>query len=404
MALTLNAASSGSIPAHVPSHLAFDFDMYVLPEQYGSDPHAYWKAVQDSYPDIFWTPAYGGHWVALRGEDIKTIQSDFEQFSNAGAFIPKGLSPVLIPEHLDPPEHTPFRKLIMPYFLPNALKELEEKARRIAIDIIEELRPQGGCEFVTDFSSVMPVLAFLHLAGLPEEDMPMLKGWGKLMSPANNPRAPEGWAKFVAYVTEWIERCKTEPRPGLINAIAHAEVNGQPLTDEQRISMATLAVSGGLDTVMLMTSFTAHHLAKHPEDRKYLREHPEKIADAVEEFGRRFGTSNLSRDIRADLVYKGIEMKKGEQVMMPFPLYGLDDRIYERPMEVDFNRPSFRHTSFGTGPHTCPGAMLARREITIFLQEWLTRIPEFRVKPGTAPVCGVGLINTIGNLQLEWDI
>lgn len=401
--MTLNLLPAASRAAHVPVELAFEFDMYALPEQYGSDPHAYWKAVQDSYPDIFWTPAHGGHWVATRGEDIKTIQSDFARFSNAGAFIPKGISPVLIPEHLDPPEHTPFRKLIMPHFLPNALPEIERKARQVAVDIIEHLKPQGGCEFVTDFSGVMPVLAFLHLAGLPEEDMPMLKAWVKLMTPSNSPTAAEGWGNFVRYVTEWMARCKAEPRPGLISAIANAEIDGRPLTDEQKISMGTLAVSGGLDTVMLMTSYTARHLAEHPEHRKFIREHPEKIPDAVEEFGRRFGTSNLSRELRSDVVYKGIEMKKGEQVMMPFPLYGLDDRIFENPMEVDFHRPSFRHTAFGTGPHTCPGAMLARREITIFLQEWLTRIPEFRIKPGTAPVCGIGLINTICNLQLEWE-
>lgn len=390
-------------PAHVAAGLAFDFDMYVLPEKFSDDPHAYWKAVQDSYPSIFWTPAHGGHWVATRGEDIKTIQSDHERFtSSGGIFVPKGVAPRLIPLEFDPPEHAPFRKLIMPFFLPNALPEIDKKARKVAIDIIERLRPRGECEFVTEFSGVMPVIAFLYLAGLPEEDMPMLREWVALMTPSTNPRAPEGWANFGRYVTEWIARCKAEPRAGLISTVANAEINGKPLTDEEKISICTLAVSGGLDTVMLMTSFTARHLAQHPEDRKFLREHPEKIPDAVEEFGRRFGTSNLARDVRSDLVYNGIEMRKGDQIMMPYPLYGLDDRIHADPMKVDFNRPSFRHTAFGTGPHTCPGAVLARREITIFLQEWLSRIPDFRIKPGTTPICGVGLVNTISNLQFEW--
>ncbi len=391
-------------PAHVPGDLAFDFDMYVLPGEFGDDVHAYWKAVQDSYPSIYWTPHYGGHWVVTRGDDMKEIQLDYEQFSNCEPFIPKGILLKNFPEQLDPPEHTPIRKLIMPAFLPKALTDIEQKARDVAIEIIERLRPRGECEFVGEFSSVMPVIAFLSMLELPVEDAPMLKELTGMQTPVTNPGAVEAGKKITEYVKGWTARRKANPGNDLISTIVQAEINGRPLDDEEVLNMCQLVIAGGLDTVMIMTSFTARHLARHPEDRQYLREHPEKIPDAVEEFARRFGTSNLAREVRKDLVFKGISMRKGEQVMMPFPLYGLDDRIHADPMKVDFNRPSFRHSAFGMGPHTCPGAVLARREITIFLQEWLARIPDFRIKPGTRPDVVTGLINGISNLQLEWDV
>ena len=272
----------------------------------------------------------------------------------------------------------------------------------MAIEIIEQLRPRGECEFVSEFSSIMPVIAFLSMLDLPLSDAPVLKELTGMQTPANNPKAIEAGKKITEYVKHWIAKRKAEPGKDLVSTIVQAQINGRPLDDEEVLNMCQLVIAGGLDTVMIMTSFTARHLARHPEDRKFLREHPEKIPQAVEEFARRFGTSNLAREVRADLVYHGISMRKGEQVLMPLPLYGLDDRINADPMRVDFNRASVQHSAFGVGPHTCPGAVLARREIIIFLQEWLTRIPEFRIKPGTKTNVTMGVVNGISNLQLEW--
>ena len=38
------------------------------------------------------------------------------------------------------------------------------------------------------------------------------------------------------------------------------------------------------------------------------------------------------------------------------------------------------------GPHRCVGSNLARLELRATLDEWLKRIPDFGLKPGTAPV------------------
>jgi cytochrome P450 len=405
MALVLNHAAEH--PAHVPAELAFDFDMYALPPQFGEDVHAYWKAVQDQFPSIFWTPRYGGHWVVTRSKQIREIVNDFARFSNDQPLIPKGVRPRLIPVQLDPPEHGPFRKILMPYFTPKALVEIEGRVRDVAVEIIEELRPRGHCEFVTEFAGVMPAIVFMHILGLPQEDAPKLRHWVKMVSGDNGSdttraRSREGWGHITMYIKDLIERRRLQPAAGLMNDIVHAEVDGRKLTDAEIMSMCQIVIAGGLDTVVTVTSFVAHHLAGHPEHRSYLRQNPEKLTDAVEEFVRRFAPTNLGRSLSADIEYEGLKLLQGEQIMIPYPLVGLDDRIHAEPLKVDFQRLSTQHAAFGSGPHMCVGAALARREIRIFLEEWLKRIPDFRVQLGTTPHHSSGTVNSIADLHLEW--
>jgi cytochrome P450 len=91
-------------------------------------------------------------------------------------------------------------------------------------------------------------------------------------------------------------------------------------------------------------------------------------------------------------------------VLTPTSMAGLDDRKYNDPMTVDFNRADKRSLVFGKGPHQCIGAFLARTELRVLLTEWLKRIPEFRVKPGEIPRAVPGRANAMYYLPLVWDI
>lgn len=75
---------------------------------------------------------------------------------------------------------------------------------------------------------------------------------------------------------------------------------------------------------------------------------------------RRYGLSNTAGIVTQDYENKGIAFKKGD--MMPKCLYELDDRVNVNPQAVDFHRKplSIKRAAFGAGPHTSPGAALAR--------------------------------------------
>ena len=121
--------------SHVPDALVFDFDMYNIPglvNGYTEDVHALWKQAQDDFPDIFWTPRNGGHWVSTRYDDMVKLTTDTDRFSNTEPFIPIGIIPHTGPSQLDAPEHPPFRKLVSMAFTPAALNDASVRARAAA--------------------------------------------------------------------------------------------------------------------------------------------------------------------------------------------------------------------------------------------------------------------------------
>ena len=103
-----------------------------------------------------------------------------------------------------------------------------------------------------------------------------------------------------------------------------------------------------------------------------------------------------------DFEYKGLHFKAGEKIYVSPILAGMDETRYPNAMAIDFDRKDVQHQSFGAGPHRCPGALLAKLEIKVFLQQWLKRIPEFSIKPGEKVVYGTGQVNCVERLQLSW--
>jgi len=118
---------------------------------------------------------------------------------------------------------------------------------------------------------------------------------------------------------------------------------------------------------------------------------------------RRFGTSNLGRIVRKDVELGAQTLVEGDMIIGAFPLAGMDATANGDPMHFDILREKPKHLSFATGPQTCAGAGLTRRELKIFLEEWLKRIPNFSIRPGTLPLVTTGLVNSAVELQLIWD-
>lgn len=387
-------------PEHVPGELVRDFNFHDFPGL-KQDPYRAWREVQESYPEIFWTPHQGGHWVVTRFDDIQEILRDYETFSNEEPFIPvRPNAKRLTPVQNDPPEHTAMRKLLMPGFLPREITKIEAGARAIAVGIIETLAPRGECEFVSEFASAMPIAVFLGMMGLPQEDAPYLR---EVLKYTQQVDKVDGFQKFTDYLANWIDRRIADPGDDLISKVVVGQVDGRPLTRDEIDSMCLLLLTGGLDTVVAMISHMARFLAENPQVRTDLLAEPEISNRQLDELIRRTGVTNVARMVAKDTIYGGVVMRRGEQVLLPTFLAGLDDRKNAEPMEVDFSRTVPHHLAFGYGAHTCIGATLARREMKAFLEEWLKRIPDFSIKPGSAPDIHAGTVNTMNELWLCWD-
>lgn len=391
-----------TVPDHVPEGLVVDFD-FMNPPNVDQDVHLAWKALHDG-PDIVWSPYNGGHWIATRADDIETIQKDHQRFSHARVNVPPGQDAPLVPLELDPPEHTAYRSLITPAFLPRAIAALEEDVRALTIELIEGLAAKGECEFVGEFAKMLPIVIFLRLVDLPQDDRMQLLEMTELAVRGNDTERHRSRELLAGYIGKWIETRMRNPGGDLISQIVTARIDGEPIRPERMFGLLIVVIFGGLDTVAAMMSFICRFLADHPAERKRLVQEPELILTAVDELIRRHGVTNTARVVVDDLHFNGVMLKQGDQIQVPNALFGLDERRFSEPLQVDFARKPVLHAAFGNGPHRCPGSFLARMEIKVFLQEWLKRIPEFETVAADPPRCASGMVNGLLHLPLQWKV
>ncbi len=390
-------------PAHVPAELCIDFD-YRNPGPPGSDPFETWSELIGA-PPLVWTHHYGGHWIVTRGDLIPTILKDHERFSSRQAFIGTPPErPRAVPLEYDPPEHGPLRKLLMPAFLPKAVKVWSEEARRLAIDLIEGFKAQGQCEFVADFAQQLPMIIFLKIVDLPLEDREKLVAWVNTGLRGKDQQViTEARMKLNDYISDLVDERLANPGDDLLSQSIHADIGDGPMSREQAVGLAAGLLGGGLDTVAAMMSWIALFLAENPEHRAALVAEPKRIPKAIEEFMRRFSIANLARVVREDTELEGVTLKAGEPILIASCVHGLDERSFECPFDVNFDRrDSYKHSTLSHGIHRCIGAPLASQEIIIFLQEWLARIPDFTTIPDDPPIMSTGIVHGLERLPLQW--
>jgi camphor 5-monooxygenase len=394
------------IPAHVDPARVRPVNVYALPGQ-AEDFHAAWKALQDSSPDLIWTPENEGHWIALRGEILAEVQSDHTRFSNKVIVLPKSVGELheLIPTTIDPPEHRPYRKLLNESMNLAKVRRLHAAIRGVAIELIEGFRAKGHCDFTTEYAQVFPIRIFMALVGLPMADAERISLWAQCMTRPNPPIPfEEARQAFFDYLDPILAARRTAPGEDLLSEVVTADMGGRQLDRDEALSLATQILIAGVDTVVNFLGFAMLHLASSPELRRELAgKSGAEVMAATNELFRRFGLVVIARTVREDIEFHGAELKAGEMICIPTQIHGLDERINPAALAVDLSRKGGRHSAFGSGPHMCPGQELARAEVAITIEEFLRCIPDFAVAAEADIHCSGGIVAQINRLVLEWQ-
>ncbi len=397
--------SRQDLPEHIPLELVVDYDTFHVDTPDGDFGAAMLRLRDSGVPRLFWTQRNGGHWVATGADLVREVIEDAARFSNRAMRVPKQANPVppMIPLMIDPPAHGRYRRLIAPALTPKRVRNLESRARALSVELIEALVQRGECEFVGDFAQHMPIAIFMGMLDLPAEDRPLIMG---IVDHIVRPDVPEtrmrGFAELADYTRAIAKARRSDPGEDLVSALIAADFGGRPLDEIELQGLMTVLMLAGLDTVASMLTFIARFLATSPGHRRMLVANPAILTDAIEEFLRRMAMVNLTREVAGDTQLEGVQLKQGDLIVAPTALANFPDDGDDW-LAVDFHRPRRPHATFGAGAHYCPGSMLARTEIRIFLEEWLRRIPDFTIAEGAHLEVKVGAAVMIPRLPLVWN-
>jgi cytochrome P450 len=392
-------------PDHVPPHLRWDDSLGEF-AQSGDDPFLAVSRLHDG-PDIFFArdatqqrPA----WVITRHALQQEAFVDFEHFSSeggAGLNQMLGVDWRLAPLDFDPPEHTAFRRIVNPFFTPKAVSTMAAPVRETCERLIAAFADKGGCEFIEDFATPFPSYVFLSLVGMPIEEAPQFLAWeaGLLRGETLADRAAAGLG-VMHYLQRFIREQRRQPTTAFLAGLVAAELDGRPIADDDILGLLYTFYLGGLDTVYSTLGWIMQHLALDQDLQRRLRANRELIPQAVDEFCRAYSVVSTSRTVAADFTFHGVDMRKGDLVLMPLFLAGRDPRAWDDPHRIDIGRRPNALT-FASGPHFCVGRHLALRELRVALESLLTRFGDIRIAPGepygyhTSPVYGIDRLSLI---------
>ncbi len=349
-----------------------------------TDRGAGWKVLRDAGPVVF----MNGYYYLTRREDVLAALRSPNVFSARLALQPPGSPIPVIPLGFDPPEHTRYRKVLQPFFSPHGLSKSRPVLVRHAADMIDAIAGRGECEVMNDLARTYPYQVFLDLYGLPLEDRDQLIAWKNtvLSDDAYTTMAevaPAAQAMY-RYLTEAIQRRRENPGSDMLSNVMQSKGN---FTDLELLGMSHLLILAGLDTVTAAIGFSLLELARRPELRAQLRDNPRQIRVFVEEIVRLEPSAPVApRVLTETVVVGGMTLPAGSPVFLCMALINRDGSDATSTDELTMDGKVHRHWGFGGGPHRCLGSHLARMELTVIIDEWLKRIPEFGLEPDYRPV------------------
>jgi cytochrome P450 len=376
------------VATHEVRDWAGDYDVY--DPEYVTDPFPIWDDLRERCP-VAHTERWGGSWLPTRYEDVVAIAHDVERFSSSEILVAPRVEDgtndgiKAPPITSDPPEHHWARRLILPAFSPKSVARYEAYSRELCRRLADRITEDGRGDAAEGYAQQIPVRVIARMLGVDEGRADEFTGWvrGVLEFGALDPeRRKAARQSIIGFFTEQVEDRRRAPKDDLLTELLAAEVDGRPVPDSHVIGTCNLILVAGIDTTWSAIGSALWHLATQPEDRRRLVDEPALMPTAVEELLRAYAPVTMARVVTEDVEVHGACIAAGDKVLMAFPSANRDPAAFPDPDRVVLDRAENRHVAFGVGIHRCAGSNLARMELRVALEEWLARMPEFRLAEG----------------------
>ena len=275
----------------------------------------------------------------------------------------------------DPPEHVRQRRALNRAFRPARLRALEPEVKSVSDSLVAAFAQRGRADLVQEYAVLLPMVMISRMLGVPEEELEMFKGWSDDFAiPIGRARPSRDEVRsyikseyeFDEYFSTLVEQRQAEPRNDLISDVANAEVDGEPLTYEERMGALRQFLLAGNETTTTLLGNIGHRLATNHDLRDRLSSNRDLVPAFVEEALRHEGpVTGLFRIATRDTDLGGKQVAKGEFAWLAFAAANRDPEACPMPDAFNIDRESNDHVAFGYGEHYCIGQGLARLEAKV---------------------------------------
>jgi len=383
-----------------------------------SVPHALFAELRRMSP-VFWHEQEdgAGFWSVMRYHDLVAVNRDSQTFSSfkGGALMMDWDEETLSQQrmmmlNMDPPVHTRYRRLVNKGFTPRMVHELEERIVERTRLLTDAARQQGEFDFVTDIAAELPLQVIAELMGVPQADRHKVFDWSNRMVGSNDPEfleapelATEAAVELFMYADALTAERKADPHEDLLSILAHAEIDGDRLSQLEIDMFFMLLAVAGNETTRNLLSHGLLALIEHPDERRRLIDDPQLLDTAIEEMLRYSSpVMHFRRTAARDTEIGGQPINEGEKVIFWHSSANRDEEVFADPDRFDVGRKPNEHVAFGGGgSHFCLGANLARLEIRVMFTELLREMPELELS-GPVERLRSNFINGIKHLPVSW--
>lgn len=289
---------------------------------------------------------------------------------------------------LDPPRHTRLRSLFARTFTPRTVQQLRPRIEQIAADLLDRVIANGRMDVIRDLAYPLPTMVIAELLGFPAEDYEKLKRWsddfaallGLNPSGEQQVRAAASLAEMQEYFARIVARLRFQPADNLLSSLLSVEDDGDRLGDAELFANCVLLLAAGHETTTNLIGNGMLALLKNPAQLAALRDDPNLIDSAVEEFLRYDSPVQWTSRVAAETVeLGGCRITQGDFVLASLGAANRDPNRFEHPDRLDIQRADNRHIAFGGGIHFCLGAALARLEVQIAISAMISKLANIRL-------------------------
>jgi cytochrome P450 len=294
---------------------------------------------------------------------------------------------------VDDPEHKLYRDTVRDFFLARNLERYRPWISDLAERLVRDIPAGQPYNFIENFSRPLPLSVIMHVLGIPLELFDDAFRWTlanvTVLSQVSDKQALLDAHAAVKEEYDWfvtaLDERRARPRDDLLNLIAHATIEGRPLTIEEQLGHCTQFLVAGNETTTATLAEGIRQLCLNPDQLAAVRNDRSLIPNLVEETLRlATPTSNMWRVTKKDHTLGGVEIPRGSMVLLKYFSSNHDEALFEAPMEFDVTRDNAkRHIAFGFGTHVCIGQHLSRLEMTVAWEKLFAGIRDMRL--GCAP-------------------